>query len=732
MPKGLFTGKDARGRPLAVLVAGLAVIVAALAVYVEQPRLLRALDHKVYDMLLPLRKLERTSGVPVIVDIDEESLARYGQWPWPRHLVADLLDRLTASGVAAIGLDIMFAEEDRASPRRLREHIRRDRGAVPSLQVLPGELPDYDALLARSLAEAPAVLGMYARFRAGDETRELPDSVGIISRDKPGAPPFTERLMTAGDAVLPLPVLRQQAPVGFINAAPGEDGVIRRVSLLIRVRDKVYPSLALRALMRALGTETLVVFSGPDGLEGVRVGDYTIPVTPEGFILVPFQGGAKTYPYISAKDVLSGSAAPDALRNTVVFVGTSAPGLVDLRTTPFARLLPGVEVHASVLDAILMHNIITPPPWAPGAQVSAIVLFGIAAAGVFGFSRARIYIPAALLLLALVMGLSVHLFKEGVFLSPMYVMLTVTVQGIMVLFMRFIQEERQKVLLRSAFSRYVSPEVVRRITRQRDDLFAGEEREVSILFTDIRGFTSISETLSPQQVVALLNRYFTPMTALVRQREGTLDKFIGDALMAFWNAPLDVPDHAERAVSAALAMRESLVSLNEELRAEFGVDIRIGAGIHTGSVYVGNMGSNDLINYTLIGDNVNLASRLEGLCVQYGVDAVVSESAMSRCNNAFAFQHVDTVRVRGRQLPVAVYHPLLHEEYERRLEEMRGWEAALEHYRQGRFKAAAESFAALRRAFPSVRLYELFSRRADTLTAAPPAAWDGIWNLSEK
>jgi adenylate cyclase len=298
--------------------------------------------------------------------------------------------------------------------------------------------------------------------------------------------------------------------------------------------------------------------------------------------------------------------------------------------------------------------------------------------------------------------------------------------------LRFWQEEKQKLVLRNAFSRYVSPEIVKRITKLRGNLFAGEERELSILFTDIRGFTTLSEKLSPPQVVSLLNRYFTPMTALVRAHSGTMDKFIGDALMAFWNAPLDVPGHAGLAVESALAMQEKLLALNEDLFREFGVHIRMGAGVHTGPAYVGNMGSAELVNYTLIGDNVNLASRLEGLCPQYGVGVVISGETRAGCEDLFAFQYLDTIRVKGKSQPVSVYAPLRREDEAARREELLFWQDACELYRSGDFARAADAFTGLCKQFPDVKLYAVHAERVRSLLRNPPPDWNGIWTAINK
>jgi adenylate cyclase len=715
------------------LAAGAAVVLGTAVLYIAQPPLLLRLDRKIYDSLLPLRAAPLPSPVPVIIDIDEASLRDFGQWPWPRYLAADLLSALTEYGVAAVGLDIMFSEPDRSSPERLRESLRRDRGASLNLDGLPPHLHDFDHLLADEVERSPAVLGFYARFDGTDEAPLLPPAdIAFIERSSPDAVPAARSLPAAKDAVLPLPLLRDKAPLGFINVAPDEDGIVRKAPLLIRVGDAVRPSLALRSLMRAVGSDRLIVRSGPYGIESVRVGQSTVPVDARGAVHIPFIGPSGTYTYISAGDVLRGSVPKEALKGRTAFVGTSAPGLLDIRATPFDAVYPGVEIHAAVVDAIVTGNAVRVPPWTPAVQMLGIFVAGLIAAPAFGFARPRIYLPVAALPAAAAVELSRRLFAGGVFVSPLYIVITVVMTGVCLIFLRFLHEEKQKLVLRNAFSRYVSPEVVKRITRLRGNLFAGEERELSILFTDIRGFTTLSEKLSPPQVVKLLNRYFTPMTALVREHGGTMDKFIGDALMAFWNAPLDVPNHPVQAVSAALAMQETLSTLNGALQDEFGVSIRIGAGIHTGPAYVGNMGSAELVNYTLIGDSVNLASRLESLCPHYGVGVVVSGETRAGCGDAFAFQYLDMLRVKGKTQPVQIWLPMRPGEAAARGEEQGLWQSACERYRAGDFNAAGQILAELRALCPERQLYAVYAERVRELRENSPADWDGIVTMHKK
>ncbi|MDR0238974.1 MAG: adenylate/guanylate cyclase domain-containing protein, partial [Deltaproteobacteria bacterium] len=553
-------------------------------------------------------------------------------------------------------------------------------------------------------------------------------------REKPGAIPWQQFMPEAKSAVLPLPALRGQAPLGFFNAGPDMDGIVRELPLVLRIGENIYPSLSLRTLMRGLNMRNLTLESGPYGLEAVRLGNkYSAAVNPQGMLRIPFIGPRRTYPYYSAVDVLHGRVPVEALQGRVAFVGTSLAGLADIRATPHDSACPGVEVHAAAVDAILTGNAINIPPWTPVAQLGLILSAGFVCTLAFGFARPRVYLPVATALMGANIQLARHMFGEGLFLSPLYGVLTVAALGASLLLVRFWQEERQKRRLRSLFSRYVSPEVVSRVTRTAGDLMAGEERNVSIMFTDIRGFTSLAETLKPQEVVALLNRYFTPMTTLVRKHSGTLDKFIGDALMAYWNAPLDVPDHPLKALETALAMREALPVLNERLRADMNLEIHIGVGVHTGRAFVGNMGTTDFANYTLIGDNVNLASRLEGLCPQYGVDIVVSGELRDACGEAFAFQRLDTIRVRGKTQPVAVYLPLRPEEAETRREELALWEQAREQYVAGDFAAADALLSSLRAHFPETKLYAVFADRVNRLlNEAPPSTWDGVWTGTPK
>ena len=710
----------------------LVVTVAITTLYIMQPRQMRQLDDKAYDILLTMHSGGTPSPVPIIIDIDEASLAQYGQWPWSRLLLAKLLQNLVQGGTAAVGLDLLLAEPDNRSPDHVIREIKENTGLEVDVSGLPKALSNYDTLFANSLQGAPVVLGAYAKFSAtNEEGTVFPPGVNYALLEKPNATDFRTRLLTATGGTFPLPVMWEKARVGLINMAPGQSGVVRDLPLLTMLEDKLYASLGLRTLMMALGKNTLLLGVG-DGLESLRIGPYTIPVQADGRANIPFRGGSRTYPYISAADVLQGTYPKEALQGKIAFVGTSAPGLLDIRATPLDTIYPGVEVHAAFIDAVLSGRSIIAPLWVPGAQVLLIVVYGLLAATAFCLARPRLFIPVGLALTFFSLYGAHALFAKGIFISPVYTLLTIITQGGVLLTLRFWYEERQKVLLRATFSRYVSPEVVKQIMHFEGDLMAGEERELSIMFTDIRRFTSIAEGLTPQQTVQFLNRYFTHMTSIVRDHSGTLDKFIGDALMAFWNAPLTVPNHPMLAVQTGMNMLEQMPILNKQIEAEFGLNVAMGIGIHTGKAYVGNMGSSDLQNYTLIGDAVNLTSRLEALCSVYGTAIIVSGETRRACHDLFGFQHLDTLTVKGKSLAVDVFTVISLEEMNKREKELQKWEQARELYTQGNFSQASVLVGALRQAHPDLPLYGLYANRLQQLLLAPPKDWNGVWVMHTK
>lgn len=683
------------------------------------------LDNLVYDTWLKLVEKPDPHPALAIVDIDEKSLARYGQWPWSRTMLAELVNRLLDAGALAIGLDMLLSEPDRSSPDYLRNSLKAQRGLDVAISGIPPELMDNDQFFSSTIKDRPVVLGAFGLFDEARLPESLPKSIGAVELTPEGAPNPREKLKEAKGMLLPLKKFSDEAPIGIINANVPSDGVIRSVPLLTRAKDNLYPALSLRALMAAQGNGTLFLQSDHDGLKGLRSADTDIPVEPDGSFRPFYLGPARTYPYLSAADILDGKINREQLEDRIIFVGSSAWGLLDMRSTPLDPAMPGVEIHAVIADNILSGLKISIPPNINGLQILAIVFSACLAYFLFAHLSVIASVFSSLAILAAYLWASWLCFANGEFISPVYAMLAVVIMGLLIAPFRFWQEQRSKRLIKAAFAHYVSPEAVNRIAADGTGALAGQSRELSVLFTDVRGFTSISEKIDPGALVELLNSYFTPMTACVIRRDGTLDKFIGDALMAFWNAPLDVANHQEKAVLAALDMQKTLDRLRPDFFARYGVEIRIGAGIHSGMAQVGNMGSDDLLNYTCIGDNVNLASRLESLSKRYGVGIIVSSDVKEQCESV-AFRHLDRIRVKGSSRPMDIYTPLdgkIDDAVERR------WQKALDAYFNGDFSQAM-------RLFKEISGFDvaaaLFLDRCSQLLASRPKEWDGVWTYDSK
>ncbi len=740
-------------------VIGLFIYAFVILLYVWQPAVLQQVDRDVYDIFLRDNGGGEPSPTPALIDLDEESLEEFGQWPWPRHLVGKLVAILAESGAAAIGLDIILAEPDNSSVINLQKSFKKHFDITIPLDGIPESLHDNDRILASIIAQTPTVVGVYTRF--GGEPEPFPENLpypeGIVDLQRPGQLPPRQFLMQAMGATLPLPELRAVAPMGSLNVAPDPDGIIRSVPLIAQVDGRTFISLSLRSLMVGLGVNTLQLVSSKDGLKGLALSkDRIIPVDRDGRFRVAFRGPRGYYPTFSAADILNKKIPPEEIQGRVLIVGTSAPGLLDIRATPFDSIYPGAEVHTTVIDAILSERYIQEPPWSQGAQFMGMTVVGILGTLVFAIAPAIIYLPILISLLGTSFWGSWRIFQEGLYLSPQYVMILVSALALSLLAVRFWQEARQKRTLRNAFSRYIAPDMVARIVERGEAVLAGEERIVTLMFTDIRGFTTMSEGLTPDQVVGALNRYFTPMTAIIRGSHGTVDKFIGDAIMAFWNAPLDVHQHELHAVKSAMQMQVALSELNVELQKDIGISLRMGAGVHTGKVYVGNMGSAELLDYTCIGDTVNLTSRLEGLCPVYGVGVVTSLETAKLCQ-AFAnmdeesvgdsadkkerspilqevpfFLPLDSIRVKGKTEPVEICTPIYEQERMARQGEIEYFLSARRSYIEGNFASALKDFTALLAEFPDAILYQLYKERSQELHANPPELWEGVWTFTKK
>ena len=739
-----FLKKAFKKDQLILFAVGTAAAAFMFFLFSQQPAFLRLLDHKIYDQLLTNYHAKKATDVPILIDIDEKSLSEFGQYPWPRYRVATLMKYLQLYGAAAVATDIIFVEPDRTSPAVIKKQLKKELKVDVTLEGLPAGLQDNDKLMAHNIKNGPFVLGMDFLTKAlyredGTRVRTVdcfikPAKVSVLSTA--GAPSPHDVLFKAEEAICPLPVLAMAAPkTGFITIAADEDSVYRRVPLLFSWNEKFYPSLALAALMQATGVSSLVLKMNAAGVESLRFGKTVIPTDQQGRMLINFRGPSKTFRYISAADVLNKKLKPGELRGKIAFIGTSAAGLKDIRAIPLDPGYPGVEAHATIVDNILSKQFLATPDWAKGFEVLGMLLIGLVITLMLMWSRAAyLIIP----LIGLTAGLwygSVHLFsKYNFYISPLYPLLNLALTFTLLTMIKFWREEHAKKFIHGAFAHYLAPSVISQIMDDPDSLsLEGQEKDITIQFSDVRSFTSLSEKLSPTQVTNLLHDYLTPMTRIITEHDGTLDKFIGDAVMAFWNAPLDIENHQEKSLEAALIQQVKLDELNELFIEKYGFPIAVGIGIHSGPVRVGNMGSADLFDYTLIGDNVNLASRLEGLTKFYGQKLVVSQNIVDACEGKYHFRILDSVRVKGKVEPVTIFTAYTLDQAKERAEELEQYETAHDLYLSMKFNEARQAFQKLYDSGEEQILYKMYIERCEHLDEEPPGDdWDGVFTHKTK
>ncbi len=727
----------------------LAVLAAAVFLRTDEPWLVEQARLSVFDTYQRLKPRVYDPAAPVrIVDIDDESLTRLGQWPWPRTLLAGLVDRLGAAGAATIAFDAVFAEADRTSPRRLLE-LWSDAGAADAVRARIAKLPDNDQVFADALGRVNAVTGFVLTDSVRGRAPELKAGFAFAGDDpEPFVPAY------AG-AVVNLPVIETAAAGnGSITGLPDRDGVIRRTPLVLRLDGKIYPSLGAEALRVAQGAGTYIIkssgasgvysFGERTGISQIKVGPFPIPTDAHGRVWIHY-AGTQAARVVPAWRVMQPDFDASQVDGRIIFIGTSAAGLKDLRTTPLDPTAAGVEVYAELLEQIFAGNFLKRPDFALGLELIYLVTLGLLLIVLVPRVGARwcAYVGAAAIAGA-VFG-SWHAYTRWHWLlDPVFPSMAVLAVYIVQTGIIFLRTETERRWVRNAFGRYISPAVVSRLAEHPERLaLGGEMREMTVMFSDIRDFTARSEQLDAQGLTRFINRYLTPMTECVLTNQGTVDKYIGDCVMAFWNAPLDDADHRRHACRTALAMRERLAGLNEAWAEEARTagetfdPMRIGIGLNTGLCCVGNMGSDQRFDYSVLGDDVNLASRLEGQSKVYGIDIIASEAALAGVDG-FATLEIDLIRVKGKTRPVRIFHlagdeALVKSGTFKRLSVAHG--DMLRAYRTCAWNDAERALARCRdAAIPSVApLYALYARRIATFRAQPPAAeWDGVHDAMEK
>jgi adenylate cyclase len=734
-----------RFRQGAIYLLPLAVLAAAVIARVAAPDLLERLSLIAFDLYQRTAPRQPTEAPIRIVDIDDRSLKAIGQWPWPRTVVAKLVDRLSGAGAAVVGFDIDFAEPDRTSPKLLLPLIAQNGVEPADAEKLLASVPDPDQVLAQAMRKVPVVTGFI--LTPHGESRPPAAKAGFafagtapliavdsFSHDVPDLPQF--EAAAAGD--------------GFLNQTPEWDNVVRRVPLILTLNGTPYPSLAAEALRVAFGASTYVGraagangennFGEATGLTAIRIGPVTVPTDSSGRVWVHY---ARRDPRltISALNVLTGKFDPALIAGHIVLVGTSASGVInDLQATPLSHAQPGVEVHAQLIDEILQGDFLTRPDWTVGAEI----LYALVVGALLIFVLPRIGALASAILggvsVAVAIGGSFAAFKYAhLLLDPVYPWAVLTLVYLAASLIGYLRTEARQREIRSAFSHYMSPYYVEELAKHPEKLtLGGEMRVMTIMFCDIRNFTSRAEGMDAQTLTHFMNTFLSPMTEIITEEKGTIDKYIGDCIMAFWNAPLDDPDHAQNAVRAAQLMRRKLIELNHMWTEEAAAagkpfhPVQMGIGINTGECCVGNFGSQQHFDYSLLGDPVNLASRLEGLGKVYGIDLVIGEETAQNLADP-ALIEVDLVAVKGKSQAGRVYtlppERIAEDEFGNR------HSALLRAYRHQDWGAALDllddaRLAAVRHLRP---VYELYRRRiAHFQLEAPPADWDGVFTAEEK
>ena len=708
---------------LSPLKISILLVILALVVFFMDPHFLRFMELKALDLRMVSRGQLPTTGQVIIATVDEKSLSEIGRWPWSRSMTAKLVDSLKEYGAKAVGFDIVFAEPEQSTG------------------------PSADAILAKSVKSAKNVsLGYFFHTSMKDVeflTEEYINASGSLIggsmysmvREKGHEGDYN--LITAYAPVPSIKAIAESGEnCGYFNAFPDPDGVIRWSPLVIKFQDNFYYSLPIALLMQYLDYPMIVLNLAEFGVDGVMLGDLRIPTDEIGRLLINYLGPAKTFPHYSISDIIAGRLSPELIKGKIVIVGATATGIYDLRVTPFSPVYPGVELHATVVENILQGNFLEQSAWTTFIDICGIIVFGM----IIGIAIPRLKALQGILLVMVLLGGFVAgntliFAKYNTWLNMVYPVLTMMTIYLVITVYRYFTEEREKKKIRGAFQYYLTASVINELLKDPTKLkLGGDKKDLTVMFSDIRGFTTISEKLTPEELVHLLNEYLTAMTDIVFKYEGLLDKYIGDAIMAVFGAPVDQPDHALRSCRTALEMMATLKGLQQKWAAEGRPFVDIGVGINSGDMVVGNMGSNMRFDYTVMGDNVNLSSRLEGINKEYGTHIVISEFTYEVVKEEVFCRELDAVRVKGKKLPVKIYELICerkdaaeHEEYIGR------FHAGLAHYKAARWDEGIAAFKSVLEIRPDDPPAKLYIQRCQDLKENPPEGeWDGVFTMTRK
>ena len=719
------------------------LLIALVPLRITDPRPLEEARLRTFDLFQVLRPREQTARPVVIVDMDEKSQKEIGQWPWPRTVLADLVSEIARAGAVAIGFDIVFPEPDRMSPSVAEKSFR---GLDPETRAKLDGLASNDDIFADAIRRARVVVG-----QAGSPTPEpltqaesaLQTGFAVVGPDpRPFLVTFPGLLRNI------MPIEGAAAGRGLFSINPERDGIIRRVPVVMNAQGQLVPTLTIDMLRVVTNSGAILVRTDEAGVRAAAVPGLEVPTDLNGQFWVHFNKH-DAQRYVSATDVLHGRVDPGRLRGRLVLIGTSAVGLLDVKTTPVEPTMPGVEIHAQILESILTKALLSRPNYAIGAELLVAIVLGLAIIIAAPLLPASIVVALGVLLVAGLVGMSWYFFlAHNLLIDFTYPLMSCWLIYLVLTFFNYFREQQQRHQIRSAFGFYLSPQLVEQLARSPEKLvLGGEERRMTILFSDVRGFTTISEHYKddPQGLTHLMNRFLTPLTNAIIECKGTIDKYIGDAIMAFWNAPVDDPDHEANACEAALEMLARAEALNVELKREADANgglfmpLRVGIGLNTGPCVVGNMGSDFRFNYSVLGDTVNVASRLESRTKDYRLSMVIGSRTAEGAREKFATMEIDLIQVKGKKQPEAVFTVLGRSEIDEdpRCKELLELNARmLASYRKQQWDATKTLIDRCRKlasGFGADGLYDMYLERIEAYrNDPPPPDWNGVYEAETK
>jgi adenylate cyclase len=722
-----------------------------LSAYLFLEKYYSNIDNSVRDMFFNYRGTIEPKNKILVIDIDEKSLDRFGQYPWDRTILGKIIENLTNAGVSIIGLDVMFPENDRTSPHRFAEKLN-----------IQGDFINNDLIFGEIVSKTPTILGYTFDMNSKD----------FIERETPMIPAtFIEKGLTtdndfmikAKDIILNIPEIQENSySSGFFNNTADNDGMIRQVPLVIKYNDEIFPSLALEIYRVVSNINKVIINYDLNGITGLSIGDKFIPTDRYGRILVNFRGGGKTFKYISAMDIYDMNFSADEVKNSITIVGTSASGLLDIRSISFDNAYPGVEVHANVVDNILSADFLSKPSWVDGYNVIIIILLVFIVSTLFSVIPANfVLLILPILIFVISAELYYKLFNSSIAVNMIFPYLAMTFTTIVAMIINLFFEQKQKKLIKNKFAAKVSPAVMEDLIKNANsDVMVGHEREITVMFSDMRNFTNISESLSSAKVlIEFLNEYMNPMTEIIVKSGGTVDKFIGDAIMAYWNAPLDVTNHPDKAVSAVIDQLHACVPLNIRIKQDprftatvkmaekLGKEpVEIGMGLNTGIAVVGEMGSKGRSDYTAIGDPINLSARLESLCKYYDSKCNISNFTKSRIpETKYILRFLDLVTVKGKSEPIEIWqiidyeggqdgHYLFKVSREELQAELNRYNEAIHLYKSANFHEALNIFKELNdnKKKTNKEIYGIYIERCEHYIENPPLNFNGVFKHTTK